>query len=37
MIILVGNAIISSLSNGDVVSNGVAMASSVGLSVLACV
>lgn len=37
IVIFIGNAIISALSNGDVVANGVAMASSVGLSVLACV
>ena len=37
MIVLVGNAIISALSNGDVVASGVAMASSAGLSMLALV
>ena len=37
MIVLIGNAIISALSSGDVVANGVAMASSAGLSMLALV
>ena len=35
MIILVGNALISALSNGDIAVNGAAMVSSVGLSMLA--
>lgn len=35
MIILVGNALISALSNGDIGVNGVAMVSSAGLSMLA--
>lgn len=35
MIILVGNALISALSNGDIDVNGVAIVSSVGLSMLA--
>lgn len=37
IVIFIGNAIISALSNGDVVANGVAMASSAGLSMLAFV
>lgn len=36
-VILVGNAIISALSNGGVDASGVAMVSSVGLSMLALV
>ena len=35
MIILVGNALISALSNGDIDVNSVAMVSSAGLSMLA--
>ena len=37
IVIFIGNATISFLSNGGVDANGVAMASCVGLSVLACV
>lgn len=37
IVIFIGNAIISSLSSGGVDANGVAIVSSAGLSMLACV